>query len=115
MRRLVLTGAFTLALCLQACIVTTPARGLYHGASLAGKMVYKTGRGVWTVGRLTVRAADGVLDGTEQALRLTIRTARVGGEIAVFSYEIAAISLDDELSSLERNEAVLEVVIERVK
>lgn len=114
MQLLRLASTLCLALALAACIVTTPARGLYHGAKFAGKTAYHTGRGVWQVGRLTVRVADGVLDGTQEVLMLTVRTVQAGGEVASFSYEIAAISLDEELSSLERNEAVLEVVIQRV-
>ncbi|MEC7290939.1 MAG: hypothetical protein VXW22_12695, partial [Pseudomonadota bacterium] len=65
------------ALAFPGCVVTATAGLLYNGAKLAGKTVYYTGKGVYQVGKLTVRAADGVLDGTERMLgRMRRRTAQ---------------------------------------
>ena len=68
-----------LALFLSGCVVTSTAGLLFNGAKLAGKTVYYTGKGVYQVGKLTVRTGDGVLDGTERMLRLTILTADATG------------------------------------
>lgn len=102
------------ALCLSACIVTSTAGFLFSGAKLAGKTVYLTGKGVYQVGRLTVRAADGVLDGTERMLRLTILTADATGAVLRTTRDIHSSALEAELATLERTEGVLEVIVERL-
>ncbi len=105
-------AAPVLALMLSGCIVTTTAGLLFNGAKLAGKTVYYTGKGVYQVGKLTVRAADGVLDGTERMLRLTILTADATGAIARTTREINSTALEAELATLERTEGVVEVIVE---
>lgn len=99
---------------LSACIVTAPAKGLWAGTKFAGKTVYYTGKGVYQVGKLTVRVADGVLDGTERTLRLIILTADATGAIVRTTREINAAALEAELSALERMEGVIEVIVERI-
>lgn len=100
------------ALCLSGCIVTSTAGLLFSGAKLAGKTVYVTGKGVYQVGKLTVRAADGVLDGTERMLRLTILTADATGSVVRTTREINSTALESELAWLERTEGVIEVIVE---
>ena len=102
------------ALSLSACIVTSTAGMLFGGAKLAGKTVYLTGKGVYQVGKLTVRAADGVLDGTERMLRLTILTADATGTVFRTTREINSSALEAELATLERTEGVIEVIVERL-
>jgi len=99
---------------LSACIIIAPAKGLWAGAKFAGKTVYYTGVGVYQVGKLTVRVADGVLDGTERTLRLIILTADATGAVVRTTREINAAALEAELSAIERMEGVIEVIIERV-
>lgn len=101
-----------LAALLSSCIVTSTAGLLYNGAKLAGKTVYYTGKGVYQVGKLTVRVADGVLDGTERMLRLTILTADATGSVARSTREIHSTALAAELATLERTEGVIEVLVE---
>ncbi|MFN3212617.1 MAG: hypothetical protein ACE37M_05910 [Henriciella sp.] len=101
-----------LAVLLSGCIVTSTAGLLVNGAKLAGKTVYLTGKGVYQVGKLTVRAADGVLDGTERMLRLTILTADATGAVARTTREIHSSALQAELATLERTEGVIEVIVE---
>ncbi|MEM9054768.1 MAG: hypothetical protein AAGB16_05535 [Pseudomonadota bacterium] len=101
-----------LALTLSGCIVTSTAGLLFNGAKLAGKTVYYTGKGVYQVGKLTVRAADGVLDGTERMLRLTILTADATGAVARSTREVSSTALEAELAVLERTEGVIEVIVE---
>ena len=101
-----------LALLLSGCIVTSTAGLLFNGAKLAGKTVYYTGKGVYQVGKLTVRAGDGVLDGTERMLRLTILTADATGAVVRTTREIHSTALEAELAALERTEGVIEVIIE---
>ena len=108
--RSILIGLSLLAL--PGCIVTTTAGLLYGGAKLAGKTVYYSGKGVYTVGKLTVRAADGVLDGTERMLRLTILTADATGAVVRTTRIIQASALEAELAALERTEGVIEVIVE---
>lgn len=103
-----------LALSLSGCLVTSTAGLLISGAKLAGNTVYYAGRGVYQVGKLTVRAADGVLDGTERLLRLTILTADATGAIARTTRIINATALEAELATLERTEGVIEVIVEPV-
>ena len=100
------------ALSLSACIVTSTAGLLVGGAKLAGKTVYLTGKGVYQVGKLTVRSADGVLDGTERMLRLTILTADATGAVLRTTREIHSSALEAELAALERTEGVIEVIVE---
>lgn len=102
------------ALMLSGCIVTSTAGLLISGATLAGKTVYYTGKGVYQVGKLTVRAADGVLDGTERMLRLTILTADATGSVVRTTREIHSTALEAELAALERTEGVIEVIVEPV-
>ena len=111
MRRTLLAASI-LAFSLSGCIVTSTAGLLFNGAKLAGKTVYLTGKGVYQVGKLTVRAADGVLDGTERMLRLTILTADATGAIARSTREIHSTALEAELAALERTEGVIEVIVE---
>jgi hypothetical protein len=101
-----------LALMLSGCIVTSTAGLLFSGAKLAGKTVYYTGKGVYQVGKLTVRAGDGVLDGTERMLRLTILTADATGAVVRTTREIHSTALEAELAALERTEGVIEVIVE---
>jgi len=103
-----------LCACLSACIVTAPAKGIWAGAKFAGKTVYYTGKGVYQLGKLTVRIADGVLDGTERTLRLVILTADATGAVIRTTREINAAALEAELAVLERMENVIEVIVERV-
>ena len=103
------------ALALSGCLVTNTAGLLISGATLAGKTVYYTGKGVYQVGKLTVRAADGVLDGTERMLRLTILTADATGAVVRTTREINSTALEAELAALERTEGVIEVIIEPVE
>lgn len=100
------------AILVSGCIVTSTAGLLFNGAKLAGKTVYYTGKGVYQVGRLTVRAADGVLDGTERMLRLTILTADATGAVVRTTREIHSSALEAELAALERTEGVIEVIVE---
>ena len=102
------------AMSLSACIVTSTAGLLFGGAKLAGKTVYLTGKGDYQVGKLTVRAADGVLDGTERMLRLTILTADATGAVFRTTREIHSSTLEAELSALERTEGVIEVIVEQL-
>jgi len=101
-----------LALFLSGCVVTTTAGLLVDGAKLAGKTVYYSGKGVYQVGKLTVSAADGVLDGTERLLRLTILTADATGSVVTTTRIIQASALEAELAALERTEGVIEVIVE---
>lgn len=110
--RLAFIAGPVLALCLPSCIVTSTAGLLFDGAKLAGKTVYYTGKGVYQVGKLTVRAADGVLDGTERMLRLTILTADASGAVARSTREIHSTALAAELAALERTDGVIEVIVE---
>ena len=103
-----------LALSLSCCIVTSTAGLLFSGAKLAGQTVIMTGKGVYQVGKLTVRAADGVLDGTERLLRLTILTADATGSVVTTTRIINATALEAELATLERTEGVIEVIVEPV-
>jgi len=100
------------ALSLSGCIVTSTAGLLFSGATLAGKTVLLAGKGVYQVGKLTVRTADGVLDGTERMLRLTILTADATGAVVRTTREINSTALEAELATLERTEGVIEVIIE---
>ena len=102
-----------LAMMLGGCIVTSTVGLLFDGAMLAGKTVYYAGKGVYKVGELTVRAADGVLDGTERMLRLTILTSDATGSVVRTTREIKSTALETELQLLERNKDVLEVIVER--
>ena len=111
MQRTLIAAPF-LALILSGCIVSTAAGVLVGGAKLAGKTVYYTGQGVYQVGKLTVRAADGVLDGTERLLRLTILTADATGSVVTTTRIIQASALEAELAALERTEGVIEVIVE---
>ena len=111
MQRTLIVAPF-LALVLSGCIVSTAAGALVGGAKLAGKTVYYTGKGVYQVGKLTVRAVDGVLDGTERLLRLTILTADATGSVVTTTRIIQASALEAELAALERTEGVIEVIIE---
>ena len=100
------------AIMLSGCIVTSTAGLLISGATLAGKTVYYTGKGVYQVGKLTVRAADGVLDGTERMLRLTILTADATGSVVETTRIIKSTALEAELAVLERTEGVIEVRVD---
>jgi len=101
-----------LAALLSGCVITSTAGLLYNGAKLAGKTVYYSGKGVYQIGKLTVRAGDGVLDGTERMLRLTILTADATGAVIRTTREIHSSALEAELAALERMEGVIEVIIE---
>ncbi|MCR9271378.1 MAG: hypothetical protein ACX94B_13340 [Henriciella sp.] len=103
-----------LALTLSGCIVTSTAGLLVSGAKIAGKTVYYSGKGVYQVGKLTVNVADGVLDGTERLLRLTILTADATGSVVQTTRIINATALEAELAALERTEGVIEVFVEPV-
>lgn len=104
-----------LALALSACVVTAPAKGVWQTGKIAGKSVYYSGKGVYQVGRLSVNVADGVLDGTERMLRLTILTADATGSVVRTTREINALALETELATLERSDNVLEVIISRAE
>ena len=121
MRKLAL--ALCLSLALSGCTVAKfagnavamPFKGLYHGAKFAGKTVYYTGKGVFMVGKTTVRIADGVLDGTERVLRLTILTATATGAVARTTKEISAMSLEAELAAISAAGKTTEVVIDVIR
>lgn len=113
--RLTIVIAPLLAFILGGCIVTQTVGLLYNGAKLAGKTVYYTGKGVYQVGKLTVRAADGVLDGTERMLRLTILTADATGAVVRTTREINAAALEAELAALERADNVIEVIVQKAE
>lgn len=104
-----------LVLLLSGCIVTAPVKGIWNAGKIAGKTVYYTGKGVYQVGRLTVRAADGVLDGSERVLRLTILSSDAAGSVVRTTREINALALESELAALERADNVIEVIVERVE
>ncbi|MEO0548404.1 MAG: hypothetical protein AAFZ91_00680 [Pseudomonadota bacterium] len=115
MRKNILACAAALPLlagCLAVTAVSMTGSALVSGAKLAGKTVYYAGKGVYQVGKLTVNVADGVLDGTERTLRLTILTANAAGAVTRTTREISAASLDAELAALERTEGVIEVFVE---
>ncbi len=97
---------------LSACIVTAPAKLLYNGAKIAGKSVYYTGKGVYQVGKVTVNVADGVLDGTERMLRLTILTATATGAVVQTTRIVSSTALEAELAAIERTGKVAEVIVE---
>lgn len=101
-----------LAILVCGCVVTSTAGVIFNGAKLAGKTVYYTGKGVYQVGKLTVRAGDGVVDGTERMLRLTILTLDATGAVVRTTREIHSTALAAELAALERTEGVIEVIIE---
>ena len=103
------------ALALSGCLITTPVSILYNGAKLAGKTVYYTGKGIYTVGKMTVRLADGTLDGTERVLRLTILTADATGAVARSTREINAAALEAELAAIEKTGKATEVIVEVVR
>ena len=88
------------------------ASGLVSGAKFAGKTVYYAGKGVYKIGELTVRVADGVLDGTERALRLTILTMDAAGSTIRTTKLISSSALEAELALLERTPGVVEVIVE---
>ncbi len=106
---------FSLTGCLAATAVSMTASGLYNGAKLAGKTVYYAGKGVYTVGKMTVKVADGVLDGTERLLRLTILTADATGAVVRTTREISAASLQAELAAIEATGKATEVIIEVIR
>lgn len=97
---------------LAGCVVTAPAGMAYDGAKLAGKTVYASGKGVYQTGRLGVRVGDGILDGSERMLRLTILAADATGAVVRTSRLVSSTALEAELSALERTEGVINVVIE---
>ncbi len=97
---------------LAGCIVTAPAKTLYGGAKFAGTTVYASGKGVYRVGSLTVRAADGVLDGTERMLRLTILAGDATGAVVRTSRLVSSSALGAELTALEQAGGVVEVIVE---
>lgn len=111
MRKRMIAAPLLTAL-LSGCVVTSTAGLLFNGAKLAGKSVYYTGKGVYQVGKLTVRAADGVLDGTERMLRLTILTADATGAVIRTTREIHSSALEAELAALEQMDGIIEVIIE---
>lgn len=102
------------ALLLGGCVVTSTLGLLADGAMLAGKTVYYTGKGVYKVGALTVKAADGVFDGTERMLRLTILMTDASGAVTRTHRDIQASALESELAVLETNANVIEVIIEKL-
>ncbi|NBC20960.1 MAG: hypothetical protein GVY06_07970 [Alphaproteobacteria bacterium] len=108
------TGALALVSLplLAGCVVTAPAGMAYDGAKLAGKTMYASGKGVYQTGRLGVRVADGVLDGSERMLRLTILAADATGAVVRTSRLVSSTALEAELSALERAGGVVNVVIE---
>jgi len=114
MKRLLvpLIAGFCLSGCLAATAVSMIGSGLYNGAKIAGKTVYYAGKGVYKIGELTVRAADGVLDGTERVLRLTILTMDATGSVVRTSKLISSTALEAELAVLEQTPGVVEVIVE---
>lgn len=108
-------AALLLSGCLAVSAVSLVGSGLYNGAKLAGKTVYYTGKGVYKVGELTVKVADGVLDGTERMLRLTILTADATGAVVRTTREINAAALESELAILEQTDGVIEVIVEKIE
>lgn len=100
------------ALALSGCIVTAPAKAVYNTAKYTGKAVWWTGKGVYQVGKMTVHIADGVLDGTERVLRLTILTSDATGSVVRTSREISAAALDAELAAIEKSGKAAEVFVE---
>ena len=108
-------AAFSLSGCLAATAVSMTASGLYNGAKLAGKTVYYTGKSIYTVGKLTVRVADGALDGTERMLRLTILTADATGAVVRTTREINAAALESELAAIEAAGKASEVIVEVIR
>ena len=107
-RFLVLLSSFAWV---SACVVTAPAKGLWAGAKFAGSTVYHTGKGVYQVGRITVKVADGVLDGTQKTLNLAITTVNAAGSAVRTVRTIQATALEAELAALSRARNVVEVVI----
>ena len=74
-----------------------------------------TGKGVYKVGKATVYVADGVMDGTERVLRLTILTSDATGSVVRTSREISAAALDAELAAIEKSGKAAEVFVEVVR
>ncbi len=107
-------AALGLGGCLAATAVSVVGSGLYNGAKIAGKTVYYAGKGVYKVGELTVRAADGVMDGEERPLRLTIISIDAGGNEMRATREISSEALESELAALEATPGVTEVIVEEV-
>lgn len=103
------------ALALSGCIVTAPAKAVYNTAKYTGKAVWWTGKGVYKVGKATVYVADGVMDGTERVLRLTILTSDATGSVVRTSREISAAALDAELAAIEKSGKAAEVFVEVVR
>ena len=102
-------------LMLSGCIVTAPAKAVYNTAKFTGKAVWWTGKGVYQVGKMTVYVADGVMDGTERALRLTVLTSDATGSVVRTSREISAAALDAELAAIERTGKTAEVFVDIVR
>lgn len=104
------------ALLLSACVVTAPAKTAAKAGGLAAKGTVAattlTAETAWTAGELSVRVADGALDGTERALRLTILTADATGALARSTREVSATALEAELAALRRADAVVDVLVE---
>jgi len=97
----------------SACIITAPTSLLYNGAKIAGKTVYYSGKGIYTLGKMTVQVGDGVLDGTERMLRLTILTADAAGAVIRTTRLISASALEAELAVLAQTPGIIEVIVER--
>ena len=107
--------ALPLMLLLSGCLITAPVSLLYNGAKLAGKTVYYAGKGVYEVGKLTIKLADGVLDGTERMLRHTILTAEATGAVVRTTREINAAALEMDLAAIEKSGKATEVIVEVIR
>lgn len=92
--------------------VVLPVKGAYHGTRLAGKGLYYTGKGAYTVGKVPVKLADGALDTTARVLKLTVLTLTAAGQVTSISRDIAAVSLTSELAAINSGSNVLEVLVE---
>ena len=91
MQRSLIAAPF-LALLLSGCIVSTAAGVLVGGAKLAGKTVYYSGKGVYQVGKLTVRAAEKLAQDTLKQAGTPTKKGSKGSASAPVDAQIRSIT-----------------------
>lgn len=87
--------------------------GIYETGKFAGKSTIAVGKGVYYVGSVPVKIADGALDTTARILTITTQAVDLTGKVVTVARDIQAIELDAELKLLKHSKDILGVLIER--
>ena len=87
-------------------------KGAYETGKFAGEAAYATGKAVYYVGSVPVEITDRALDTTTKVLNVTTQAVDLTGKVAVYTKQIQAIQLEQELERIKTMRNIIRVFVD---